>query len=245
MLEQLCGRLAARALATNELRLRMELDGLSDEINLPARHGDTEKAKSSQEKDSSVPPRLRGEEIYHRALHFPVPMLNAKTFLKLLQLELQSHPPGAPVEKIWLSAEPVKPRAAQSGLFLPLTPEPEKLALTLARISGVVGEGRCGAPEILDTHRPEGFRLRSFAPAAPKANPPPPALSPFPRPAFCVFRPPLLASALLHAGTPVRLSVTMHQFLRGEIMWAAGTWRVSGDWWTENAWVREEWDIAV
>ncbi len=245
MLEQLCGRLGARALATNQLRLKMELERLSDEINLPPRHGDTEKPKCSQEKQFSVTPCLRGEEIYDRSLHFPVPMLNPKTFIKLLQLELQSHPPGAPVAKIWLSAEPVKPRAAQTGLFLPLTPEPEKLALTLARISGVVGEGRCGAPEILDTHRPEAFRMRSFAPAAPKTNPPQPASSPFPMAALRVFRPPLHASVILHAGAPVRLSVTMHQILRGEIMWAAGPWRASGDWWTENAWVREEWDIAV
>ncbi|HKC71032.1 MAG TPA: DNA polymerase Y family protein, partial [Terriglobales bacterium] len=36
LLEQLCARLSARALATNELRLRLELE------NLPQRHGDTE-----------------------------------------------------------------------------------------------------------------------------------------------------------------------------------------------------------
>ena len=42
--------------------------------------------------------------------------------------------------KIHLSAEPARPRSAQAGLFLPPSPEPEKLELTLARIAGIVGE---------------------------------------------------------------------------------------------------------
>ena len=29
------------------------------------------------------------------------------------------------------------------------------------------------------------------------------------------------------------------------MVWAAGPWRSSGDWWEEDAWVRDEWDIAV
>jgi len=35
---------------------------------------------------------------------------------------------------------PVKPRAAQGGLFIPLAPEPVKLELTLARIQAIVGK---------------------------------------------------------------------------------------------------------
>ncbi len=45
--------------------------------------------------------------------------------------------------------------------------------------------------------------------------------------------------------------------LQGKILWSAGPWRSSGDWWTESAkeenvsknqsgpWDREEWDIAL
>src|SRR6202011_3680904 len=89
-------------------------------------------------------------------------LLDAKIFLKLLQLDLKAHPPGAPILKIYLSAEPARPRAAQGGLFLPPSPEPEKLELTLARIAGIVGENQVGSLELLDTHRPEGFRMRRF-----------------------------------------------------------------------------------
>jgi len=88
-------------------------------------------------------------------------------FLKLLQLDLQAHPPGAPIVKIHLSADPARPRALQNGLFLPVFPEPEKLELTLARIAGIVGEGRVGSVELLDTHREGAFAVQHFAPVEP------------------------------------------------------------------------------
>jgi len=95
-------------------------------------------------------------------------MLDPKVFLKLLQLDLQAHPPGAPIVKIHLSADPARPRALQSGLFQPVFPEPEKLELTLARIAGIVGEGRVGSVELLDTHRESAFVVRHFAPVETK-----------------------------------------------------------------------------
>jgi protein ImuB len=52
-------------------------------------------------------------------------------------------------------------------LFQPVFPEPEKLELTLARIAGIVGEGRVGSVELLDTHREGAFAVRHFAPAEP------------------------------------------------------------------------------
>ncbi len=291
LLEQLCARLAARALATNELRLRMELDtSCREEISdSPQGHRDTEiedleieDCRLENQKLTSSP-RIntdeRGSESIHhssfvnhqfsrnskletgnfadhwplttdhcisyaRALHLPLPMLNAKTFLKLLQLELQAHPPGAPVTKVWLAAEPVRPRAAQTGLFLPLSPEPEKLELTLARIAAVVGKDRAGSPEVLDTHRPENFRLKHFAPAAPRQGMEMPEQV-GPLTALRLFRPPLRASVLMHAGAPVRITAAIQPEVRGEIVWSAGPWRASGEWWKEEAWAREEWDIIL
>src|SRR5581483_7828878 len=161
LVEQLCTRLSARALATNELRLRFALDGsASDEIctDTLRKHGDTEKnSKNSHPersegpavaKKTSVPPCLRGEKNFERNLHLPVPMLDARIFLKLLQLDLRLHPPGAPITKIWLGMQPVRPRGSQIGLFLPVSPEPERLELTLARVTHVVGsEEKVGSPK--------------------------------------------------------------------------------------------------
>ena len=140
LLEQLCARLAFRALATQELRLTLELENFS-----------------SRNQQSTI-----SNQQFLRTLRLPQPMLDAKVFLKLLQLDLNAYPPGAPILKIHLTAEPARPRSAQGGLFLPPSPEPEKLELTLARIASMVGENNVGAVELLDTHRPEGFRMRRF-----------------------------------------------------------------------------------
>jgi hypothetical protein len=92
-------------------------------------------------------------------------MRDARVFLKLLQLDLAANPPNAPVTKVFLAAEPVRPQVAQHGLFRPMEPQPEKLELMLARINGIVGAGRVGSPELLDTHRPDAFRMQRFVSA--------------------------------------------------------------------------------
>src|SRR5262249_40955182 len=56
---------------------------------------------------------------------------------------------------------------AQRELFLPSGPEPEKLEITLAKISAVVGRERVGSPVLLNTHKPDSFQLKKFlVPAA-------------------------------------------------------------------------------
>src|SRR6202045_323697 len=168
LIEQICARLAARALNTQELRLTLELQNLtgadpeSDTVGIPS---ESEAAKSTTESQATPQQFVSGRQAkFCRILRLPLPMLDAKLFLKLLQLDLNAHPPGAPIVKIHLIAEPARPRSTQGGLFLPPSPEPEKLELTLARIAGIVGENKVGSLQLLDTHRPEAFRMRRFAP---------------------------------------------------------------------------------
>jgi protein ImuB len=33
--------------------------------------------------------------------------------------------------------------------------------------------------------------------------------------------------------------------VQGEVLWKAGPWRFSGDWWEREAWSRDEWDLAL
>src|SRR3569833_80763 len=89
----------------------------------------------------------------------PVPILNQKILLKLLQLELREKPPCAAVERIYLEMMPVRPRTTQHGLFLPSAPEQEQLEVTLARIRALVGAENVGAPEMLDTWRTDTYRM--------------------------------------------------------------------------------------
>ena len=231
LLEQLCARLGARALATQELRLRLELEN--------GWHAEDDCCPGT-----ALDPSDR--RIFQRTLRLPVPLLDARVFLKLLQLDLKANPPGAPIVKIYLSAEPVRPRAAQSGLFLPPSPEPEKLELTLARITGIVGEGSVGSLEILDTHHPHGFRMRRFAAAEPQRLGPRSSEKPESNnsiTALRIFRPPVRATVTLRHGKPSHIVCSKR--IQGDILWAAGPWHSSGDWWEQEGWSRDEWDIAV
>jgi len=227
LLEQLCARLAFRALATQELRLMLELENLS-----------------SRNHNSTINNRN-----FFRTLRLPQPMLDAKVFLKLLQLDLNAHPPGAPIVKIHLAAKPAHPRSAQGGLFLPPSPEPEKLELTLARIASMVGGNNVGRVELLDTHRPEGFRMRRFVSAAADKKKRQEAVDMCEEKSAVTalrrFRPPLRVNVTLENSQPVHVGCGGKKDVQGNVLWKAGPWRASGDWWEREAWSRDEWDLAV
>jgi protein ImuB len=252
MLDQICARLAARALAAQELCLQLELDSgyqLAEELteNIPANREEQSSANSVRIPAQSLSNQDAPRTCFTRTLRLPVPMLDARVFLKLLQLDLKAHPPGAPIRRVRLSAEPAQPRALQGGLFLPPTPEPEKLELTLARIAGMVGEDKVGSLQLLDSHRPAAFRMQRFVPAVPKGQKEKTdtALSDSPVTALRMFRPPLRATVTLRDGKPVHLVCQKRKELQGEILWIAGPWRSSGDWWEQDGWARDEWDIAI
>ena len=201
LLNGLCTRLATRALATNELRLRLKLENRST---------------------------------HESTLRLPVPSLDSKAFLKLLQLDLEAHPPAAPVLHVRLEVNPVKPQASQNGLFVMAAPEPVKLEITLARIKAIVGEGRVGRPELPDTHRPGAFHMGNGIPQIARSCKLELALR--------IFRPPRLARVAIASGQPRFIAA---EGVRGQVLEFAGPWRTSGDWWTTDPWSRDEWDVAL
>ncbi len=257
MLEQLCARLQARALAVQELHLRLQLE-----------HRVADEQTTTVEELAGALPEshiVAGKPIFARSLRLPVSMRDAKVFLKLLQLDLATHPPGAPVTKIWLVAEPAPPRSAQRGLFVPVCPEAEKLEITLARIAAIVGERRAGMARLQDSHRRESFTVERFTVAADHSSADaPPTLSDTcgqPPLAMRLIRPARRLRVSVVEGRPESLAAEVKQTerigLQGKVLWSAGPWRSSGDWWTENGkseamnseqispWDREEWDVAV
>jgi protein ImuB len=172
----------------------------------------------------------------HRAtLRLPVPMLDTKVLLKLLQLELSDRPPQAPIEKIWLELMPVEPRGTQHDLFLPSSPVPEKLEITLARIRALVGAGNVGAAKLLDTHRPDSFEMSALT--ATRGSVPLRLKLTLRR-----FRPPVHAQVWCTGGKPVRLVSSMGG---GPVLAWAGPWHTSGDWWAGTEWNRQEWDVET
>ncbi len=192
---------------------------------------------------------------HERVLNLPIPVCDAKLLVKLLMLDLESHPPKAAVVKVRVEAISTRPRTVQNGLFTPLAPEPEKLELTLARIAHIVGEDNVGSPELLDTYRPDAFRVhrlegqheaRRCAPGSDRLRN---VQNPERSDGLCAatlgfrqFRPALEATVQLRDGEPVWIA--FHGTF-GPITTSSGPWNSSGEWWRENRWSREEWDVGV
>ncbi|HYL06607.1 MAG TPA: DNA polymerase Y family protein, partial [Thermoanaerobaculia bacterium] len=115
--------------------------------------------------------RLEPDGHHLRTIDLPAPTRDVKTLLTLLRLDLEAHPPGAPVAGFTLAAAPDRPREAQLSLYGPAALSPDKLAATLARLFALLGPGRAGSPRPVDGHRPERLALVEYAP-------PPPPLAP-------------------------------------------------------------------
>lgn len=228
LLNQLCASLQAYGLAVSELRLRLKLEDRTE---------------------------------HQRAIRLPFPMRDARVFLKLLLLDIELHPPASAVIAVTVGCEPTKSRSIQNGLFQPLSPEPEKLELTLAQLVRLVGWDNVGSVELVDTHRPGAFRVKRFnvkrehnrrgqrkrGGVATRNNPQSSILNLQSVLGFRVFRPPISAEVEVPEGWPARIKAraAAGRSIRGKILRLAGPWRTSGDWWSEDGWARDEWDVAV
>jgi protein ImuB len=237
VLSRLCARLTERSLAAAAIRLRFELDPERDRLLRES-------------------PSIRELQVYERTLRLPVPMRDSQLLLKLLILQWRADPPLAPIVKLALAADPARPRVSQGSLFSPIYFDPEKTELTVARLAKVVGSANLGSPELLDTHRPDSFQMRRFFPdrdlldaqgssrsrhgrgAAKSGNLPVQPL----KTAFRVFRPALPAKVELRNGCPARMTFSGR---RCRVVEASGIWHTLGDWWKEDAWQYEEWDLEV
>jgi protein ImuB len=235
LLDQLCTRVTARALAVRTIRLKFELQPGFEEAFDASRESLRLKQRTGT---------------FHCSLTLPRSTQDAKLLLKLLRLRLQDKPPNAPVQKLWMRADTDRPCAVQGGLFLPATPDPDKLELTLARIASVVGENNVGSAELLDSYRPDAFRMRKFnatevadsqrATSAVRAeNLEEPQKAKI---GFRYFRPPLPAYVALEEGQPVKVSWKGNI---GKVVHASGPWRLSGQWWEENPWQEDAWDVEL
>ncbi len=205
--------------------------------------------------------KLENGAIHDINLTLPYAMRDHKVFLKLLLLDTEMHPPPAAVTAIAITCEPVKPRVLQTGLFIPLAPEPEKLELMLARLGKLVGPENIGSPELLDTHRPDAFRVKRFELKEAKKKKRKQQTADSGQPSatrnselgtrnsslgFRVFRPPLRALVQSESGCPREISAwDKTKSVHGKIVGVAGPWRTSGDWWRRDGWARDEWDVAV
>jgi protein ImuB len=214
MLEQVLQRAARRALAIASVETCLVLDG----------------------PNFASSPRRE----HCRLVRPTLPERDRLTLLKLIQLDLELHPPEAAVIGLRITAQPARPQTAQQGLFAAQAPESGRLEILLARLRKLVGEGRVGSPQLLDSHAPEAFRLTNFEIAQPSSSNPgaPPANAL----ALRMVRPPRAVSVEVRGETP---EAVHYEGQRLRLETGSGPWRTSGAWWTHPAWCREEWDVVL
>jgi protein ImuB len=206
LLDDLLARLARASLSTNEICVRLSLEGAPDHVT---------------------------------TLRLPVPMTESKDLMKMLHLELSETPLSHPVLKVSMDAMPVEPRRTQHGLFVPASPEPQKLETTLARVRHFVGKQNVGSPYLLNTYRPDRFVMHAFLPPRTVGKE---AKTRELRVCLRRFRPPYDARVRLENRRP---AYVVAPGIRGAVANSRGPWRMSGNWWSEDVWNRDRWDVAL
>lgn len=187
-----------------------------------------------------------------RLIRSPSPSADPAAWRTLVRLHLEGRPPTAPVLSLSLRAESSSARAVQFSFTGAGRSSPERVASALARLQRFFPEDRIGSPRLLDTHTPDQFVLSPFDPAS--AQPlrrEKRKVSGVRSPASAVraIRPPTHANVRVDmAGAPVFLQVQDHdRFLniRGRVQAAAGPYLLSTQWWSEETFAREEWDVEI
>jgi protein ImuB len=211
--------------------------------------------------------------VHERSLQLPAPMRDARALRTLALLDLESHPPDAAIDRITVAVDPTPGRVVQFSLLTRPLPSPEHLSTLAARLAALMGEGRCGSPELVDSWRPGAFAMKPFAPResgvihskhdTPRhrstearnsvselgASVPQCVVevngAATPVVALRRFRIPVRARVCVEDGRPVRVWIDSRGFGGGCVTNAAGPWRTSGAWWEPQAWDRDEWDVAL
>ncbi|MEP7270689.1 MAG: DNA polymerase Y family protein [Acidobacteriota bacterium] len=177
---------------------------------------------------------------YQETVRLPLPLDSSKPLLRIIRNELEKSSPQAAICGIVISVRTVIPRRLQFGLFLPATPEPAKLEMTLSRLRAMVGENNVGIPELIDSHHPRPFRLVPFS--TPQTDDTPRIQATTFVLSMRNYHPPIESALVIEGSRPVKLVAGE---MTRKVINAAGPWRLSGDWWNSTDWEREEWDLGL
>ena len=187
----------------------------------------------------SVTLTLEGGTTYTRTIQPALPTNDRQVWLKLVHLDLESHPPQAAILNVELDAKSGSTSQIQLGLFSPQLPESSRLDVTLARIRAIVGDENVGRAVLTDTHQLDGFRIEPFSISS--ADPSGFSSAPM-RPAMRRLRPAETVLVTLQSERPKAFTFRERRY---SVESAYGPWLAGGDWWTATLWGSEQWDLAV
>ncbi len=194
--------------------------------------------------------RLTTKRVHTRTLQLPAPMRDAKTLRTLVLLDLETHPPDAPIDTVRVFIEPTPGRVLQWTLLERAQPAPEQVSTLVARLSALMGDTHVGSPRLLDTWKPGAFEMTGFrvlecsgAEVLGCEKKKEATIGA----ALRRFRFPVPTRVQMQEGRPIRIVTDRNGFSSGAVVQAAGPWRTSGEWWTHQpqAWDRDEWDVAM
>ncbi len=195
-------------------------------------------------------------EVHERSLQLPVPIRDARTLRTLALLDLESNPPAAAIDRVTVAVDPTPARIVQFSLLTRPLPSPEQVSTLMARLHALMGETRCGSPEMIDSWQPGAFAMKTFMPGPGtrypgpgiqlrtlgSRTPDPESRIPNPEPripspesrvtsALRRFRHPVPIRVHVKQGKPSSVSIMERGLSGGTIDSCAGPWRTSGAWW--------------
>jgi protein ImuB len=252
-LETLSARLAARWLVTSELTLTLYFS--------PPAKADLGFGGNAQ---PAIP--------FQRVFRIPDPSREVELLFGMLHTRLENFRVDRPIIGCRLEAVPCRPGGQPFHLFETSLRDPNRFADTLARLEALLGSENVGSPVPANNHRPDSFAMRPFradlsppdrtpstiAAATTHANKNA-AADASPR----LLRQPAQDSQSLplrrhRPPIPLHLSTARDAVsgiivpdeiltgqLRGRLRHRAGPWKFSGDWWDQQRWTRQEWDIQL
>ena len=198
--------------------------------------------------------RLTSRTVFTRALQLPAPMRDPKTLRTLILLDLESHPPDAPIDIVRVYIEPTPAKILQWTLLERAQPAPEQVTTLTARLEALMGAGHVGSPVLVDSWRPGTFEMRDFKSTvvecsandncqlsinreivnqqSPNSRQSPESSIAQLNSALRRFRFPIPTRVVISEGRPIRVQTDRQGFSSGAITQAAGPWRTSGEWWS-------------
>lgn len=169
------------------------------------------------------------------------PTEEVPALLALTRILLEASPPGGAVEGAVVEAQGGAVPSWQESLFAPPRPHPGSLAAALVRLAAIVGAEGVGSPELLNSHRPNAWKLIPFA-LSWERQPLPASQRHERRPVLRLWQPPRPAQVTMVGGKP--LAVRSAE-VAGLVKAWAGPYRWEGEWWTEEPFARDDYDVCL
>ena len=182
---------------------------------------------------------LTNRKVHMRTIQPAVPSTSSKLLLKLMQLDMDTHPPDAAVIDLSLTATLDHSRKTQLGIFSPQHPDASQLHVTLARIRKIVGSRHAGSPVLEDSHRQQSCLLHGFTVHEVNA---PDSTANYRLVAIRRVREAHWIAVTLAHEVPASFTLGGLKYLVDS---AYGPWMSSGRWWNAKPWNLSQWDVLA